>query len=120
VTLRDHLALPRPGETEVKIEDSLGVTIERARVGPANDPSMDYRFVGAGGPLADPGVDLAFTASDRAAVTADAICAGAADHHASPLFFAAMGGLVSIIAAVGYLIALRLRRRANSQPSSST
>jgi hypothetical protein len=111
LTLHDHLALTRPGETEVKIEDSLGVTLDRAKIGPADDASHDYRFVGAGGPLADDGLDLTFTASHRAAVTPDLICAAAAPAHASPVFFAGLGAALALVAAIGYLVALRLRAR---------
>lgn len=109
VVLRDRFAVPRPGETEVKVEDSPGVSIEHARVGSADDPTYDYRFVGAGGPLEDEGLDLAFTAGDRAAVTADAICARAAEpagRHG--LVIALVVGGVAVIAAVA---AWLLRRR---------
>jgi hypothetical protein len=68
VQVRDRFRLLRPGETEVKVEDSPGIAIEHARVGPADDPSHDYRFVGPGGPVADDGLDLAFTVSAKAPV----------------------------------------------------
>lgn len=111
LTLRDHLALPRPGETEVRIEDSLGVTIERARIGAADDPGRDYRFAGAGGPLADDGLDLRFEAGPRAAVTPDATCAGAPARHASPGFFAALGALTATLGAIAYAVVARRRAR---------
>ncbi|MEJ7600410.1 MAG: hypothetical protein WKG01_21045 [Kofleriaceae bacterium] len=66
VVVRDRFRIPRPGETEVKVEDSPGVTIHHARVGSIEDPSHDYRFVGPGGPLSDDGLDVSFTAGDRA------------------------------------------------------
>jgi len=73
VLMRDRFQLPRPGETEVLVEDSPGVAVDHARIGPIEDPGHDYRFVGAGGPLADAGLDLVFTASDRAPL-GDASC----------------------------------------------
>lgn len=76
VLVRDRFRIPRPGETEVKVEDALGITIDRTRVGPASDPGHDYRFAGPGGPLADDGLDLVYTASDRAPLTADGTCGG--------------------------------------------
>jgi hypothetical protein len=76
VTVHDRFRIPHPGETEVKIEDSPGVTIEHAHVGPADDPSYDYRFAGPGGPMSDDGLDLAFTAGPKAPVAPDATCAG--------------------------------------------
>jgi hypothetical protein len=75
VQLRDRFRLTRPGETELKVEDSPGVTIQHARVGRADDPSYDYRFAGPGGPLMDDGLDLAFVASDKAPLTGDGSCA---------------------------------------------
>lgn len=70
--LRDRFRLPRPGETEVRVEDSPGVRLQIARVGPADDPSHDYGFVGAGGPLSDDGVELVFEATDQAPTTGSA------------------------------------------------
>ena len=66
VLLRDRFRVPKPGETEVKVEDALGITIEHARVGPFDDPSHDYKLVGPGGPLMDDGLDVAFTVTDKA------------------------------------------------------
>ena len=54
VRVRDRYRIARPGETEVKVEDSPGVTVHHARVGAADDPTHDYRFVGPGGPPPDP------------------------------------------------------------------
>ena len=74
VRIRDRFVLARPGETEVKIEDSPGVTISRAHVGAANDPTYDFRFAGPGGPIADDGLDLAFVAGDDSVVADDGLC----------------------------------------------
>jgi len=99
VTLRDRFRLPRPGETEVKIDDGLGITIHRARIGRIEDPARDYRFVGPGGPLADEGLDVSFTASERAPLTDDATCAPAAASRRAPapLVIAAMLALASAL-----------------------
>jgi hypothetical protein len=83
LVVHDRLHLPHPGETEVRVEDSPGITIDHARIGTADDPSHDYKFAGAGGPLADEGLDLAFTASDKAVVTPDGACTGAASEASS-------------------------------------
>jgi hypothetical protein len=77
IFLKDRFRLSRPGETELKVEDSPGVHIDHARIGAADDPSFDYKFVGPGGQLADDGLDLAFTATGKAAVTPDTICQAA-------------------------------------------
>jgi hypothetical protein len=59
--LRDRFRVDRPGETEVRLEADAGAALEVARVGPADDASRLYKFVGAGGPLADDGVELTWT-----------------------------------------------------------
>jgi hypothetical protein len=66
VKLRDLFRVPRPGETEVKVEDSPGVTVGKARVGAADDPTHEYRFVGPGGPLSDEGLEVEFKAQAEA------------------------------------------------------
>jgi len=110
VQLRDRFQLARPGETEVKVEDSPGVTIGRARIGAADDPSYDYKLVGPGGALADDGLDLQFTAGDKAVVASDAICQGAASRGALP-----PGLIVGTAAVLAFLLAgaatLVMRRR---------
>ena len=68
VRVYDRFRVPRPGETEVRVEDAAGVTIERARIGAMEDPSNIFKFVGPGGPLSDDGLELVFTAGDRAPV----------------------------------------------------
>lgn len=111
VKLRDHLALPNPGETEVKVEDSPGVSVDHARVGPADDPSYDYKFVGAGGPLSDDGLDLQYNAGPKAHVTADGTCKVEAASGGSKLpWLAAAGGLVVVLVIAGIAIARRRKR----------
>ena len=110
--LRDKFRVTRPGETEVKIEDSFGITIERAHIGPANDSSHDFRFIGPGGPLSDDGIDLAFTASDTAPL-GDASCAAAAKaarNLPTGLVVGAAAILGFIMAAVLTLVRRRQRR----------
>ncbi len=75
--LFDRFRVPRPGETEVKIEDSPGVRIERAKLGASTDPTGSFRFVGPGGPLSDDGLELAFTAGAQAPILADGACSAA-------------------------------------------
>jgi hypothetical protein len=108
--LRDRFVLTRPGETEVKVEDSPGVTIERARIGPADDPSYDYKFVGGGGPLADDGLDLHFIAGPKAPVTADNACAAPATAGgSSKLPWLAGGAGALVLVAGGAWLALSRR-----------
>jgi len=112
IQLRDHYKLARPGETEVKIEDSPGVAIIRARVGPADDPTFDYKFVGPGGPLYDDGLDLRFEASSRAAVPADGACAAEVRAGGSALPWVLAGVGACALAGAGWIVLRRRARRA--------
>ncbi len=111
VRLFDRFKLNQPGETEVKVEDAPGVRIEHGRIGHADDPSFDYKFVGPGGPLADDGLDLAFTASSTAPVSADGTCAGVAARGGSrTLVVIAMVGII-VLACIAFVV---VRRRAQA------
>jgi len=113
VVLRDRFRIPRPGETEAKVEDSPGITIHHARVGTLNDPTHDYRFAGPGGPLADDGLDLEFTAGDKTVLTSDGTCAGTTANQRPPIRM-----IVTLAAGIGFVLAViavllvRRRRRA--------
>lgn len=112
IALRDHLQLTRPGETEVMIEDSPGVRIDHARVGAADDPSYDYKFVGGGGPLSDEGLDLVFDAGPKAPVTADGLCVMASTPAGESRLPWLLGGAsVLIVAAAGIFVLVRRRAR---------
>jgi hypothetical protein len=110
VLLRDDFRLERPGETEVKVEDSPGVAIDATRIGGAEDEAHDYKLVGPSGALATDGLDLQFTAGDRAAVAADAVCRGPAAERAVPI-----GVIVGVAAVTAFVLAgvvtLARRRR---------
>lgn len=113
VLLRDHYAIERPGETEVKVEDSPGVTIHSTRIGGASWEDNDYKLVGPSGALETEGLELDFTASDKAAVTADGVCEGPAPHRRLPaLTIVGAAAVAGFLVAVGVLLVIRLRRRA--------
>jgi hypothetical protein len=110
--LRDRYRLQRPGETEVRIEAMPGVKIETGRIGTANDPSHEYRFVGPGGPLSDDGIDLVFDASDQAPIGG-----GACNPKPGPAAEPPSGGGFSVSAAIatafvvlGIVVAWLVRR----------
>jgi hypothetical protein len=115
VRLFDRFRVPRPGETEVKIEDSPGVRIERARIGDHADASGGFRFVGPGGPLSDRGLELAFTAGEQALVPADGACgaarAGSRAPPAGGIVFAIAGAAALGCALAGGAVLVRRRRR---------
>ncbi|HEY5949092.1 MAG TPA: hypothetical protein VIV40_26550 [Kofleriaceae bacterium] len=112
ILVRDQFRVPRPGETEVKVEDSPGVSVTRAHVGPADDPSHDFRFAGPGGPLSDDGLELEFAATDKAPAVPNGKCARS--EATKPAAGGSKTGLLVIAAAVvlgvGALAAFRWRR----------
>ncbi len=107
ITFHDRFRIPHPGETEVKVDDAPGITIERARIGAADDPSHDYRFAGAGGPIADPGLELRFTAGPDAATSGS--CATPATGASHTLVFVLLGGGVVVVGAGGVLMLRKSR-----------
>lgn len=109
--LRDRFRVPRPGETEVKVEDGPGIAITHTHVGSAADPGHDYRFAGPGGPFADDGLDLAFTASDTAPLTSDGTCTGAASGKGGGSRTIVITIVAALLALGGGVIVLRRRAR---------
>src|SRR5690606_32501239 len=111
VRIRDAFRIPKPGETEVRVEDSPGVTIHRARVGGADDPSREFKFVGPGGPLADDGLELDYAVSDKTPRVADGACTGAstAANRGGTAWWPLIGGAAVLAGGLGF-VALRRRR----------
>ena len=102
VNIRDRFRIARPGETEVKVEDSPGIRIEHARVGAAEDPSFDYRFAGPGGPLSDDGLDLQFTAGPKSEVSgtcASAVRTASPSGSRSPALLIVLIGIGALVLA---------------------
>ena len=116
VLVRDSFRIPRPGETEVKVDDSPGVTVSHARIGDADDPRHDYRFVGAGGPLTDAGLDVEWTTTAQAPLLPPGTCAAGptavADGRPWLLPLIAIGVIAASV--TGFVLAKRLRRRARA------
>ncbi|CAN5888635.1 hypothetical protein BH11MYX2_BH11MYX2_16340 [soil metagenome] len=106
--VRDRFRIPNPGETEAKVEDALGITIDHTHVGVINDLGNDYKFVGPGGPLLDDGIAVAFTVTDKAPMQ-DASCkaarSGGGGSARGRIVFAAIGG------GIGLGIAIVMSRR---------
>jgi hypothetical protein len=116
LSLKDQFRIQRPGETEVLVEDSPGVTVQVARIGPSADPRRDWRFLGAGGPLSDDGLTVQWTAEPTAPALPSGGCAAGPDAAnggtgSSRLPFV-FGALVVVCAAVaGVIVGRRARRR---------
>lgn len=110
ILLRDAYPLDRPGETEVKLEDSPGVTITRSRIGGAEDEAHDYKLVGPSGALETEGLDAQLVISDKAPVTADATCAAPAARPPTALIVGA-GVVIAFVLAVIAILVHRHRSR---------
>src|SRR5207253_2360252 len=109
VRLHDRFRVPRPGETEVRVEDAAGVTIERVRIGAMEDPSNILKFVGPGGPLSDDGLELVFSAGDRAPVAPGCQAAPTLAAHGAVWPWLAGAGLV-ISALIAWLLVHHRKR----------
>lgn len=74
--LFDHFQIPRPGETEVRIEESPGIHVTQSTLGPDGEQNMlDMKWIGGAGPAATDGIYLEFTA-EAGAVSAGDDCPG--------------------------------------------
>lgn len=116
MVFRDHYPLARPGETQVKVEDSPGVAIKTSRIGGAVDEAHDYNLVGPSGALDTEGLELAFTVGDHAVITADGVCAAPPGPAAAPTPVI-VGAAVAAVALAG-LVVLALRRRRYRAPAA--
>ncbi len=112
VTVRDGFIIARPGETELKIEDSLGIAIDKASLGGVQNPEHDFRLAGAGGPLASEGLQLGFTVGPDAPGAADGTCKTTIKAGVPPFVFVFAGGLVATVMAA--FVVIFARRSAKS------
>ena len=107
--LRDRYRVPKPGETEVRVEDSRGITVRAARIGGADALANDFKFVGPGGPLSDEGLKVSFAVGDNAAVS------GECDNIAAPTgssvpWLAIVGGGVALLVIAAFVLRHSLRK----------
>ncbi len=72
--LRDRFAVPRPGETEVYLEDGPGISITSATLGAQGASQAMFRFAGAVPALGEPGLRVAFAVAPDALVPAAGSC----------------------------------------------
>ncbi len=112
VNLRDGFIIARPGETEIKIEDSLGITIDKAALAGVQNPERNFRMAGAGGPLTTEGLQLGFTVGPAAPGAADGTCKTTIKAGVPPFVFVFAGGLVATVLAA--FVVIFTRRSAKS------
>jgi len=74
LALVDRYAIPRPGETEVRIEDGPAVHVEKATLGGEPLGDLDARWDGPGGPIAADGLRVHFVAGPAAPRPNDGRC----------------------------------------------
>jgi hypothetical protein len=104
IRLKDRFRLHHPGETEVHVEDGLGITVDRARVGDVEDPTHDYKFAGPGGPVSDDGLDLQITAGPKSTVTADTNCSAVVATKRNWWLYGLLGAAAIVLVAVGLVL----------------
>lgn len=110
VRLIDRFRVPKPGETEVRVEDSPGITVNVAKIAGSDALANDFKFVGPGGPLADEGLRVVFTAANSAPREG---CAGAAPaKRSSGPPWLALGIAGGVLATAGLAFVLRRRSAA--------
>ena len=94
VHVRDRFRVPKPGETEVRVEDGLGIKVERAKIADASALNNDFKFVGPGGPLADTGLDVVYVADDKAPVSGE--CGPPPRQRHVPWVWIAAGAIIAV------------------------
>lgn len=108
--IKDRFVIDRPGETEIKIEDSLGIVIDKAALGAVQNAEHDFRFAGAGGPMASDGLQLNFTTGPDAPAAADGTCKAFKSAGIPPFVFVFAGGLLATV--LGTIMVIVQRRGA--------
>lgn len=121
VALRDYVRVPMPGETELRIQESPGITVTGSAIGSGDDdsaaPALAFQWNGGDVPLASQGHALAFTVDPALALMPAGRACGAPDtgdastaasRHRS-LWAAVLGAAMLVLVLLG--LALRHRRQ---------
>jgi hypothetical protein len=108
VDIVDPFSLTPVGETEVRIADEPGVSVEVARVGQNDMAGRVARFDTVAAPLAD-GLHLVYTAED-ASPRRDGLCPAPKVKRATPRWPVLLGAVLALALVIG----LAVRRRARS------
>jgi hypothetical protein len=103
--LRDHLQLPLPGESELRVDESPGIAIELPP-GTDRDAALDLRWTGAASPL-ERGYTLSYSIDrTRLPPLTDSVCTAPSKPSAFPRWL-----LPAIALPLAALIAFLLTRR---------
>lgn len=106
--LRDTVAIDKPGETEVRLEDGPGVRIGDRRLGGHALDALERKWTGGGGPLTE-GLEVAWTVDADAPRPDDGRCAENADAPGRWWRWGVIGFGIAL-AGAGVALALRARR----------
>lgn len=112
LSLGDRFEVPRPGETEMRIEPAPGIDIERSTLGEdGRHTQLELKWLGGPGPLADRGYYLGYRVDPARAASSGGACRAApANDKAVPktTIAAALAAAIAVML-IGWL-AIRRRR----------
>jgi hypothetical protein len=114
VVLSDRFEVPRPGETELRVEPAPGIDIERSTLGADGRHSqLELKWLGGPGPLADLGYHLTYRVEPGSAGSSGGACseppAGDIDGRKKKIAAALAAAIaLSMLGCLGWVL---LRRR---------
>lgn len=110
VVLYDRYEIDRPGETELKVEESPGVRVGRSSLGADGKPSrIDFKWAGGDSPLASLGYHLTYKVDEsEAMMVGDGTCTEQASRPRRLWAYGAIAGGIALLTGV---LLFRLNRR---------